>query len=215
MARAARRLRKTSRMVRILVCLGFLLAGCGTSRSGPFTFRATVDASTAPGTRFVEVYYATGAPGSAPIATPDILAGTAPAATTAMTWSGQFLVGPAYHGVPVGFGVGSSTGVDLPLYVGVIGLGDAGVTGGAWSGPIDDPNGTMPDLKVDPGLIPEVWGTQSETGGCFRLNTGAVTVYITRADDPDCDGLTGAQDKQPDAYCDPAATTGPARDACQ
>src|SRR5882724_8141527 len=116
---AAHGLRRTSRMVRILVYLGLLLVGCGTSRSGPFTFRATVDAAAAPGTRFVEVYYATGAPGSAAIATPDILAGTAPAAATAMTWSGQFLVGPAYHGVPVGFGVGSSTGVDLPLYVGV------------------------------------------------------------------------------------------------
>jgi hypothetical protein len=73
----------------------------------------------------------------------------------------------------------------------------------------------MVTLEVDPALVPETWGTKSEDGGCYRLNTGAAMVYITRADDPDCDGLTGAQDKQPYAYCDPSATTGPAHDACQ
>jgi hypothetical protein len=40
-------------------------------------------------------------------------------------------------------------------------------------------------------------------------------VFVTRADDPDCDGLIGAQDTQPYAYCDPKATSGPAHDACR
>ncbi|HEX3763451.1 MAG TPA: hypothetical protein VHW23_32370 [Kofleriaceae bacterium] len=190
--------------------MGLVMIGCGT-QSGPF--RATIDASAAPNTALVEVYYASGEPGSMPIATPDILAGKVPAATVAMTWSGGFLVGPGYHDMPVGVG-GTATG---PLYIGVIGLGptETGISGGAWSGPIDDPGGAMVELKLDPTLVPEVWGTQAETGKCYRLNTGTTMVYITRPDDPDCDGLTGAQDKQPYAFCDPSATTGPAHDACQ
>lgn len=198
------------RMMRVLFCVALAMTGCGT-QSG--AFRATVDASAAPDTRFIQVYYAIGEPGSMPIATPEILAGKAPAATTAMTWSGHFLLGPGYHGVPIVL-QGPADG-DGPLYVGVIGLSDTGVSGGAWSGPIEDAVGAMTKLDVDPSLVPEVWGTPSEDGGCYRLNTGAAMVYITRPDDPDCDGLTGAQDKQPYAFCDPTATSGPAHDACQ
>ncbi len=176
-------------------------------------FLATIDASAAPSTVFVEAYFASGAPGSMPIATPDILAGTAPPATTAMTWAGRASVQAGYHGQPVGAFLEGAPG--HPMYVGVIGLSETGISGGAWSGPIDDSKDDMVELKLDPALLPEVWGTQSETGKCFRLNTGAATVFLTRADDPDCDGLTGAQDTQPYAYCDPKAASGPARDACQ
>jgi hypothetical protein len=198
-------------MIRVLSAAGLVMMGCGAQSAQSGSFRATIDASAAPDTRFVEVYYANGEPGSTPIATPDILAGTSSLATTAMVWSGQFLVGPGYHG-PVGVGGPSGDG---PLYLGVIGLGGTGITGGAWSGPIAQPDGAMVELHLDPALVPEVWGTPAETGQCYRLNTGAATVYITRGDDPDCDGLIGSQDRQPHAYCDPSATSGPAHDACQ
>ena len=176
---------------------------------------ATIDAAAAPSTVLVDTYFAIGAPGSMPIATPNILAGTAPPATTAMTWAGFTWVGAGYHGQSVGVGIQGTTSIGHPVYLGVIGFSETGISGGAWSGPIDHPEDAMVELKLDPALLPEVWGMQSETGRCFRLNTGAATVFITHADDPDCDGLIGAQDTQPYAYCDPNATSGPAHDACR
>jgi hypothetical protein len=197
-------------MSRVFLFLGLVTMGCGTQAES-VNPQVTIDASAAPSTVLVEAYVATGTPGAMPIATPDILAGRAAPATTAMVWFGRFAIGPGYHGQPVVVRTGATT--DRPVYVGVIGLGGTGVSGGAWSGPIDHPEDGV-ELKLDPALLPEGWGTQSESGECFRLNTGATTVFITRADDPDCDGLTGAQDRQPYAYCDPTATSGPARDAC-
>jgi hypothetical protein len=174
-------------------------------------FLVTIDASAVPSTMFVFAYFANGAPGSMPIATPDILAGTAPPATTAMTWAGRSL-SFGYH-EPVMIVPGGELG--HPMYFGAVGLSETGISSGAWSGPIDHPEDGMVELKLDPGLLPEQWGTRSEAGRCFRLNTGAAMVFVTRADDPDCDGLIGAQDTQPYAYCDPQATSGPAHDACR
>lgn len=199
-------------MWKVLVGLGLVTIGCGAPART--MFRATIDASAAPSTVEVETYFAIGSPGSMPVATPDILAGTAPPATAAMTWTGFAMVGAGVHGEPVVVGLEGGAGIDGPLYVGALGLGEAGISG-AWSGPIEDPEQAMVTLRLDPGLQPEVWGTPSGTGQCFRLNIGAATVFIEHGNDPDCDGLTGAEDTQPYAYCDPTATSGPARDACQ
>lgn len=81
-------------------------------------------------------------------------------------------------------------------------------------GPIEDVENAEIDLALDAALVPELWGTRSETGKCFRLRVGTTTMFITRADDADCDGRLDAQDSQPFAYCDPAAVSGPAHDAC-
>jgi len=200
-------------MPRVFVVLGLVMVGCGTQ--GPAMFDVTVDTSAAPAAVLVSVYYASGPPSSTPIATADILAGKAPAATTAMVWSGQLMGAAGVHRTTLGFGLRSSTGIDGPMYVGVTALGETGIAAGAWSGPIDHPEDVSLRLALDPALLPEAWGTLSDTGArCFRLNTGAATVFITRAEDPDCDGLTGAQDPQPYTFCDPTATSGPAHDAC-
>lgn len=199
-------------MLRSFCFLGLATIGCGTQ--GPAMFDVTVDTSTVPAAALLYVYYATGSPSSTPIATPDILAGHAPAATTAMVWSALATSSAGVHTTTIGFGLWSPTGFGHPLYVGVIALGDTGIVAGAWSGRIDQPDDFMLQLPLDPTLVPEAWGRLTDSESCFRLHTGATTVFITRADDPDCDGLTGAQDTQPHAFCDPSATSGPAHDAC-
>jgi hypothetical protein len=200
-------------MSRVFVLLALVMIGCGTQ--GPTTFDVTIDTSAAPAAVFVYVYYASGPPSSTPVATPDILAGKAPAATPATLWSGRPMGSAGIHGTALGFGLRSSTEFDHPMYVGVVGLSLTGIAAGAWSGPLDDPNNFSLQLSLDPALLPEVWGELSDSFPCFRLRTDTATLFITQAQDPDCDGRTGAQDTQPFAFCDPAATSGPARDACQ
>jgi hypothetical protein len=177
-------------------------------------FDVTVDTSAVPTTVILDVYYATGSPSSTPIATPDILTGRAPATTTAMVWSVLATGSAGVHTTTIGLGLRSSTGFDHPMYIGVIALSNTGVAAGAWSGPIDQPENSTLQLSLDPTLVPEAWGHLSDSASCFRLQAGTTTVFITRTDDPDCDGLTGAQDMQPYAFCDPTATSGPAYDAC-
>jgi hypothetical protein len=199
-------------MSRVVVLQALVMISCGTQ--GPARFDVTVDTSAAPAAAIVYVYYASGPSSSTPIATPDILAGNAPAAVTATVWSGLPMGSAGVHGTTLGFGLRTSTGFDHPMYVGVVALSQTGIVAGAWSGPLDHPEDSSLLLELDPALLPEAWGRLSDGSPCFRLNTGTATVYITQAEDPDCDGLTGAQDTQPYAFCDPTAMSGPPRDAC-
>ena len=199
-------------MPRVSLVPSLAMIGCATH--GPVMLDVTVDTSAAPAAALLDVYYASGPSSSTPIATPDVLAGTAPAATNATVWAGQLMGSAGVHTPTLGFGLRSSMGFDDPMYVGVVALGHAGVAAGAWSGPIDLSADSSLELALDPTLLPETWGRLTDSVPCFRLSTGATTVFITRAEDPDCDGLTGAQDTQPYAFCDPAATSGPAHDAC-
>src|SRR5678816_3637164 len=96
-------LREERCMLRMFVFLGLAVMGCGTQRSGPIRFDISIDTSAAPTAVFVAAYYAFGTPSSMPIATPNILAGTAPPAGTAMTWSGRELAEAGIHGQPIGF----------------------------------------------------------------------------------------------------------------
>ena len=188
------------------------ISGCADPSSEATFLTISIDHSQVPGDLHVSSYFGGGTTGSKPIATPEILAGHVQLAEHAMSWAGRPIVEFARNAFGVGAG---SLHFDHPTYVGVAAIDSAGKIIGGWSGPIEKPENATISITLDPALQPEQWGTQREGGSCYRLDTGSITVYLTDADDPDCDGLTGAQDNQPYAFCDPAATSGPAHDACR
>jgi hypothetical protein len=187
------------------------MIGCASEPSGTTFLHVSVDHSRVPGTLHVSIYFGGGATSATSIATPEILAGQAQPAAHAMSLPGHAIV---QFGRDAFDGGVRSAKFDHPMYVAVAAIDDAlGISGG-WSGPIEHPEDASITITLDPALQPELWGTQSDGGDCVRLDTGSTTVFLNRAEDPDCDGLTGAQDTQPYTFCDPTATSGPARNAC-
>ena len=66
-------------------------------------------------------------------------------------------------------------------------------------------------------LAVEMWGRDDGTAAqplCARVELADSSAYFVRYDDADCDGIPDHFDCKPDTYCDPAATSGPAHDAC-
>ena len=70
-------------------------------------------------------------------------------------------------------------------------------------------------VPLHSGVSTELWGPPGATQPqCLRVESGGTTEYIVTLDDRDCDGQPDAVDCQPDAYCDPSATSAAALAAC-
>jgi hypothetical protein len=200
--------------LRVLALVGLAMIGCEGQDDDPIE-GSFVDISIDPGPGgfdHLELYYGSGSPDSKPIATPAILSGTEPPAAAVTSYVGGSLLridhGGSYH----------YRLWDLrfahPVYIGVAAIGGNGAKAGGSSGPIEHPENSAIRITLDPALRPELWGTPTASGQCFRLKTGSSTFFVLRGSDPDCDGITGSQDSQPYAFCDPAATSQAGRDAC-
>lgn len=205
-------------MRRGVVLAGLVMIGCGPrcddNPPGGSSFDVRVDTAALPVFHHLELYYGDGFMDPMPIATPAILAGAALPAKDATSWGGGYVVridrgqDPRHRW--------QLTGFSHPIYVGVAAVDrTGGVLAGGSSGPIDGPANPEITIALDPALRPELWGSPSEYGRCFRLSTGSSTFFVTRGSDRDCDGIDSAQDLQPYAFCDPAATSQAARDACR
>lgn len=195
-----------------LAALSVAVVGCS-SNSSPSMIHVAVAHDAVPDAVFVSAFYGTGTASTTLVLTPQLLAGAASSASTAMRWTGHTIVETARDAFGFGVGVGASAGVDDPVYVGVAAFGATGaLVAGGWSGPIDDAEAV---ITLDPALQPELWGARDGGGTCFRLDTGSTMVFLTRGDDKDCDGLADANDPQPYEFCDPTATSGPPQQECQ
>lgn len=73
-------------------------------------------------------------------------------------------------------------------------------------------------VTLEPATEFEEWGGRGDRRGsdasCFRFATSEEVIYVVHRADLDCDGTDNELDCKPTTFCDPAATSGPARAAC-
>jgi hypothetical protein len=70
------------------------------------------------------------------------------------------------------------------------------------------------NVPLHSGVSTELWGPPGAPPTCLRVESGGTTEYIVTLGDRDCDGQPDAIDCQPNAYCDPFATSAAGKAAC-